>query len=219
MHKIGALVPGFAHARPIRLVPVPPQYRVLDAASPDLLASEDIELAQRILREAAVAPMDMERARVLDLIEDHINIAERTCRPGHLTGSAFVVDPAFGRALLMFHTKLQMWLQPGGHADGDMNLAHVALREATEETGIDGLFVVTPAIDVDVHRVDPPKEDAHLHLDVRFLVLAPPGARPSGNHESEALQWVDEADFDDFAVDEGTKRMAKAGFALARQLF
>lgn len=210
-------MPRSGGSRALRLAGVS-SFRVLDAASPDLLASEDIELAQKILREADVDPMDMERARVLDLIEDHLNIAERTCRPGHLTGSAFVVDPAFGRALLMFHRKLQMWLQPGGHADGDMNLAHVALREATEETGIDGLFVVTPAIDVDIHRVDPPKEDAHLHLDVRFLVLAPPGAVPKGNHESEALKWVDEKDFDDFAVDDGTKRMAKAGFALARRL-
>ena len=139
-------------------------------------------------------------------------------RPGHLTGSAFVVDPVFGRALLMFHTKLQKWLQPGGHADGDTNLANVALREATEETGIEGLFVVVPAIDVDIHRVDPPNEDAHLHLDVRFLVIAPPSAKPVGNHESQDLRWVDEADFADYSNEPGTLRMAQRGFTLAREL-
>lgn len=195
-----------------------PDFRILDGASPDLAESNDLELAREYLDLAAVDDMDMERARVLDLIEDHDDIAVRTCRPGHLTGSAFVVDPVFDRALLMFHTKLQKWLQPGGHADGDTNLANVALREATEETGIEGLFVVVPAIDVDIHRVDPPKEDAHLHLDVRFLVIAPPGAKPVGNHESQELRWVDEADFADYADEPGTMRMAQRGFALAREL-
>lgn len=162
--------------------------------------------------------MDMERARVLDLIEDHDDIAVRTCRPGHLTGSAFVIDPLTGRALLLFHKKLQRWLQPGGHADGDTNLANVALREAMEETGIDDLMVVIPAIDVDVHRVDPPKEDAHLHLDVRFLVLAPPGSLAISNHESEDIRWVERDDLAKYDLDEGTVRMADRAFALAERV-
>ena len=55
--------------------------------------------------------------------------------------------------------KLQRWLQPGGHADGDANLAGVALREATEETGIEGLRVVLPA-DRPRHPRDPPPAEA-----------------------------------------------------------
>ena len=50
--------------------------------------------------------------------------------------------------------------------------------------------MVEPAVDLDVHMVDPPAEDAHEHHDVRFLVMAPPGVVPVGNHESEALRWV-----------------------------
>jgi len=116
----------------------------------------------------------------------------------------------------MFHTKLQRWLQPGGHADGNGNLAHVALREATEETQIDGLQVLEPAIDLDIHRVDPPAEDAHLHFDVRFLVIAPAGAVAVGNHESEALRWVIFSDLADLGVDEGLLRMADTAVSILR---
>lgn len=186
------------------------------ASAGALSTSDDPDTARRLLAEAAGHGFDDDRERILELIAAHSDIAVRTCRPGHLTGSAFVVDPSRMCCLLMFHTKLQRWLQPGGHADGDTNLAHVALREATEETGLDGLSVVLPAIDIDIHRVDPPKEDAHLHLDVRYLVLAPAGAMPQGNHESEALRWVTEAELTDYDVDPGLRRMAAAGFAAAR---
>lgn len=182
-----------------------------------LEASTDRDVARRILASAAGVGFDDDRRRVLELVDAHHGIAERWCRPGHLTGSSFVVDPSRDACLLLFHTKLQRWLQPGGHADGDTNLARVALREAAEETGIDGLRVVVPAIDVDVHRVAPPKEDPHLHLDVRYLVLAPAGADPVGNHESEGLRWVTPAELVDFDVDDGLRRMAAAGFAASRR--
>ncbi len=141
--------------------------------------------------------------------------SHRTDRPGHLTGSALVIDPSTGRLLVLFHRKLQRWLQPGGHADGDTNLASVAWREATEETGIDGLAIVVPAVDIDVHLVSPPHEDPHLHYDVRFLVLAPPGAEVVGNHESERLRWVRPDDLPALGVDSGLLRLAGTAMDLA----
>ena len=103
----------------------------------------------------------------------------RSCLAGHLTGSAAVVDPSTRDVLLLFHAKVQRWLQPGGHADGDGHLARVALREAEEETGIEGLRVLMPAIDLDVHVFHNARETEpdHLHLDVRHLVVAPPARR------------------------------------------
>ena len=155
------------------------------------------------------------RRRVLALAADHPDLLVRTCRPGHLTGSALVVDEGSGRVLVLWHRKLQRWLQPGGHADGDGHLAHVAWREATEETGIDGLRVVVPAVHVDVHEVRPPAEDPHLHLDVRFCVLAPAGSEAVGNHESEALRWVEPASLAGLGADDGLLALAEAGLAAA----
>ena len=155
---------------------------------------------------------------MIELVEAHPDILERTCRPGHLTGSALVVERGTGRILLMFHTKLLMWLQPGGHADGDPDLARVALREATEESGIHGLEIVSPALDLDIHEVRPRAEDAHLHLDVRYLVLAPRGAEPSPNHESRAMGWRDPAELGDLGCDAGLERLALRGLEAARQI-
>src|SRR5262249_13232578 len=107
------------------------------------------------------------------------------------------------------------WLQPGGHADGDANLALVAWREATEETGIDGLTVSAAPIDVDIHEVRFPDADPHLHLDVRFLVVAPPDAMPDGNHESEALRWVRVDELDGLDADESLCRLARKGLEVA----
>jgi len=66
------------------------------------------------------------RARILELVDDHPDALLRSCAVGHLTGSALVVDPSSQRLLLLFHAKMQRWLQPGGHADGDANLALLA---------------------------------------------------------------------------------------------
>ena len=66
----------------------------------------------------------------------------------------------------------------------------MALREATEETGIEGLRIDPEPLDLDIHAIaGRPGEPAHLHLDVRFVVVAPPGAEPDGNHESQELAW------------------------------
>ncbi|MEZ5145016.1 MAG: NUDIX hydrolase [Acidimicrobiales bacterium] len=194
--------------------------RLLGPGGAGLRPSADLAEARALL--TAWAPPSADQAAVRDrmvaFVDGHGDALDRSCAPGHLTGSAFVVDAAGERALLLRHTKLRRWLQPGGHADGDANLAHVAWREATEETGIAGLTVVVPPLDVDVHRVEPPGEAPHDHLDVRFLVVAPPGAAPIGNHESEALRWVTADELEALADEEGLRRLATAGFALARRL-
>ena len=190
--------------------------KTLGADSPFLDRNEDPSAAWLQVTRVRRAELVEERTRTLDLLRQHRDALVRTCRPGHLTGSALVIEPDSEQMLLLLHTKLNKWLQPGGHADGDGNLAAVALREATEETGIEGLRVVVPAVDIDIHEVDPPKEDAHLHFDLRFVVIAPPNSVVQGNHESQELRWVDLAELDRLAPDDGLRRLARCAIDLVR---
>jgi 8-oxo-dGTP pyrophosphatase MutT (NUDIX family) len=188
----------------------------------DLAGSDDLAAARAAV--VAARPGDVgheaSRERILAFIDAHPDALHRSCVQGHLTGSAAVVDPSTRQVLLLFHAKVQRWLQPGGHADGDGNLARVALREAEEETGISGLRVLTPAVDLDVHVFHNARdaEPDHLHLDVRHLVVAPPGAIATGNHESEDLCWLSLAEAASSDVDEGTVRMVRAALAALDEL-
>jgi 8-oxo-dGTP pyrophosphatase MutT (NUDIX family) len=189
-------------------------------ASSDLDRAEDLALVVEALGayEAVDQAQAEVRATMLAFATRHPDALWRTCAEGHFTGSALVVDAAAERVLVLLHTKLQKWLQPGGHLDGDANLAASALREASEETGIERLQVVVPPVDLDIHEVRPPAEPPHLHLDIRFVVLAPAGATVVGNHESQALRWVTPAELDGLGADESLHRLTERGLALARRL-
>ena len=84
------------------------------------------------------------------LLEGHPNCFERDCWAGHITGSAWLLDPSQSKLLLTHHRKLNMWLQLGGHSDGDPDTAAVAKREAEEESGLPVTLVSSEIFDIDV---------------------------------------------------------------------
>lgn len=114
----------------------------------------------------------------------------RSCVPGHLTASALVLSHDGERVLLTLHPKVGRWVQLGGHCeDGDTGLAAAALREATEESGIDGLVIEPAPLHLDVHPITCSLGVPTRHFDVRFLVRAPRTAQPVRSAESVDLSW------------------------------
>jgi 8-oxo-dGTP pyrophosphatase MutT (NUDIX family) len=128
---------------------------------------------------------------------------------GHITGAAWLLDCAGERVLLTHHRKLGKWLQPGGHADGDPDPLRVAMREATEESGIDGIVPVRADIfDLDIHEIPPHGGvPAHLHYDVRFLLRVEGDDAYRVGDESVDLAWVPVADIETLDADESVLRM------------
>ena len=130
---------------------------------------------------------------------------------GHFTASAWLVDRAGARALLTHHRKLGIWVQLGGHADGDRDLARVALREAEEESGLTGLRVDPEIFDLDRHWI-PERGDVpgHWHYDVRYVVHAGDSEAFVVSEESHALAWRDIREIaDDAGADVSLRRMAR----------
>ena len=155
-------------------------------------------------------------ARIAEFVDRHPDPFDRRIVEGHLTGSAFVLDAAFLRVLLLYHRKLRRWLQPGGHADaGEHAGESVALREAREETGLGGLALHPSAprpLDVDVHAIPArPGEPAHDHLDLRYLVLAEDGVIVPARGEARIVKWFGWNELEPLDLDPGLRRgLAKA---------
>jgi len=128
----------------------------------------------------------------IGLVEAKADCLLRTCMPGHLTGSAWILSPDRRLTLLTLHGKLGKWLQPGGHADGDPDLLSVAVREATEESGLRAIRVADAAVfDVDRHWIPAHGgEPGHWHHDLRFMLEADPSEPLAVSSESRALAWV-----------------------------
>jgi 8-oxo-dGTP pyrophosphatase MutT (NUDIX family) len=155
-------------------------------------------------------------------VRRHADPFDRRIAAGHLTGSAVVVAHDGAEVLLLYHLKLARWLQPGGHAEpGERCGEDVALREAREETGITGLSLHARAprpLDVDVHDIPAHRDEpAHQHLDLRYLVVAPPHAviAPAAG-ESERIRWFGWEELKQLDLDHGLVRaLGKARKILA----
>ena len=114
--------------------------------------------------------------------------------PLHVTASALIVHPPTARVLLRWHQRQQAWLQVGGHADpGESDPLAIALREATEETGLTDLVPWPDAQVRQVAVVSVPansSEPAHEHADVRFVLATstPDAVRPES--PDAPLRWL-----------------------------
>jgi 8-oxo-dGTP pyrophosphatase MutT (NUDIX family) len=131
------------------------------------------------------------RREYVDHVRRQAQPASRSTAPAHLTAGALVLSADRDEVLLTLHAKAHRWFHLGGHVEPqDATLAAAALREATEESGVDGLRLDPVPLHLDAHTVG--FCSGHLevrHLDVRFLAVAPSGATPTPSAESLEVRW------------------------------
>lgn len=174
----------------------------------------------------------MERAKLLHLLSDYSttdsnedkmvretigfvnqnpDCFKRELLIGHITGSSWIVDKSRKFVLLTHHRKLDKWLQPGGHCDGDPDVLNVALKEALEETGVEGIKPISESIfDVDIHLIPERKGiPAHYHYDVRFLFEADKEIPLVISDESNDLAWISIEELPKLNDEESILRMVR----------
>ena len=115
--------------------------------------------------------------------------------PGHFTVSLFVLSLETRRVLLIHHTKLERWLQPGGHVEpGDRSIVDAGRRELLEETGVAVEARDCKPMGIDIHEIPAFRDEpAHLHFDCRFLAEFSGLAESVSTSESE-VAWLDPLD-------------------------
>ena len=168
----------------------------------------------------AFAVPDNRHALLRRQIASGDDIHSRRTFPGHVTTSAFILDRKGQKILLIHHRSLGRWLQPGGHYEPPGDLAGSALREAVEETGMQGL-VTDPwhrisglPIDIDSHSIParPARDEPeHWHHDIRYVVRAQEDSaiRPDLS-EVHGAEWRPLTDLEDIAP-QALRNMRKLG--------
>lgn len=139
--------------------------------------------------------------RLLTLLDGDADPFIRTTLPMHVTASAVVLDVASGTVLLHLHRRLDRWLQPGGHIDPGEPPEDAAVRETIEETGVAVAHPIGgPLV---LHLDEHPGPDGHVHLDLRYLLLADRTAprvaegETTGAGPGPTLRWVTPAEAHD----------------------
>jgi 8-oxo-dGTP pyrophosphatase MutT (NUDIX family) len=130
------------------------------------------------------------RNAVLAFLDAREDACLRECVPGHITASALVLDETGGQVLLTLHPRLGRWVQLGGHCeDSDVDIVAAALREATEESGVDGLRITPDLAAINVHALTCSLGVPTRHIDLQFVARAPAGAQIAISDESVDLRW------------------------------
>lgn len=132
------------------------------------------------------------KERTLVFIERNPCCFEQSLEEGHITGSAWLLNKDSSKALLLLHSKLNLWVQPGGHCDGNPDVLQTSLKEAREESGISSIVPISEEIfDIDIHLFPALKgQKEHFHYDIRFLLKVASDEQAKINHESKEMLWI-----------------------------
>ena len=135
-------------------------------------------------------------ANVVDFVKKDRASVSRSNIHGHITASGLVLKNK--QILLVFHKKLQRFIQPGGHLEEtDISLQEAAQREVREETGVtvslSPLFPYEAPLHVDAHIIPENKrkeEPEHWHYDCMYLFIPDNATVNIDKNEVDDYQWV-----------------------------
>ena len=169
--------------------PTPHAYNALMALIDDIRTYEPFNEQEAV-----------DRLTILRALADDQHVFDRS-EPAHMACSIWTVDPDKQRTLMVYHNLYDSWSWIGGHADGERDLARVALRELEEETGVAGARLVPcgpggifslEVLTVNGHEKRGRYVGSHLHLNVTYLAVASPEeplrVKPD---ENSGVRWVD----------------------------
>ena len=140
---------------------------------------------------------EKDREVMLALLDNQPDIFERKNRVAHFTASAWLVNQAHDKVLMIYHNIYHSWAWLGGHADGDADLHHVAQKEVMEESGLTHVkFLLDEPFSIEILSVDGHMKkghyvSTHLHLNVTYLMEADPkDAVQNRPEENSAVAWI-----------------------------
>jgi len=156
-------------------------------------------LNEIIMYEPSNEQEDNDKKIILNYIKDYPhNILTRENEIAHMTSSGLILNEALDKILMIHHNIYNTWTWTGGHADGDVNMLEIAIKEAIEETGVKSVRPLTEqmvAIDiltVNGHEKRGRYVSAHLHLNTSYALIADESDEFILNEdETSGVEWVD----------------------------
>jgi 8-oxo-dGTP pyrophosphatase MutT (NUDIX family) len=141
-------------------------------------SSSWVDQIRALADESSGVPICSEKSRNLALelvLKGEVSKDRTFFSPGHFTSSGFVYSVDLDSILLVWHQKLEKWIQPGGHLESDDDSPIcAAIREIWEECGIEISAEHGKLIGFGIHEI--PRcggEPLHIHCDVQFLFSIP----------------------------------------------
>ena len=150
----------------------------------------------------AYIPINEQEASEQKVILEYIdkfpeNILSRDNEFAHLTSSGFIMNASLDKVLMVHHNIYQTWAWTGGHADGEVDLLKVAIKEAIEETGVRNIRPLTETIaSLDIlpvwgHIKKGKYVATHLHLSVAYILIAEEADEVKVNEaENSGVMWI-----------------------------